>query len=105
MDLHVYPAKSEQVRWIERKEGAIILNQKTGMYHKLNDTATFIWQISNGTKTIEEISRIMAKENTIEEDRAKKDVCHIINYLKSVGLIKLFKDSKTFYPGKMSFQR
>jgi len=98
MNIKLYPAKSEIVRWIERKEGVIILNPQTGLYHKLNRTATFIWQVCNGIRSIEEIIEEILRSYNISRDKAEKDVSSVINYFIKRGLIKLYKSPRRFYP-------
>lgn len=94
----LYPAKSERVRWVERKEETIILNPANGIYHRLNRTAAYIWQICNGIKNIETICRLTAKKYGISINTARSDVLAVINYLKKDSLIKLHIKSDRFYP-------
>ena len=93
----MYPAKSERVRWIERKEGAVMLNPKTGLCHKANEIATIIWQNCDGTKTIDQISKIIINKYRAERKKITKDVYSIVNYFKRAGLIKLYKSSNRFH--------
>jgi hypothetical protein len=101
VDVRLYPAKSEKERWIERKDGIIILNPETKLYHRLNLTATYIWQIlCNGIRTVEEISKVNARKYKISQARASRDTSAIIEYLKKAGIIKLYRSPKRFYPPK-----
>lgn len=106
IDIKLYPAKSEKIRWIERKQGVIVLDPAKGIYHKLNQTATYIWQLCNGTRNIEDIYKLIAKEYNTNEDKIRRDISSAIYYLKRFGLIKLYKNSNRFYPNlKNRFKR
>lgn len=106
MQINLFPAKSEKIRWIERKEGIIVLNPRKQIYHKLNESASYIWQICNGIKNIKDISSEVAKRYDINERRAQRDALVIVNYLSEIGILELFRSSKRFYPkGKVKDAR
>jgi len=96
--LSLYPAKSEKTRWIERKEEAVVLNEGTGIYHKLNKTAACIWYACNGLRNIEEISKLINKEYDTDGINTRKDVSLIISTFKKAGIIELYKSRKNFLP-------
>lgn len=96
IDIKLYPAKSEKTRWIERKQGIIVLNPKTGIYHKLNQTAADIWQLCNGINSIEKISGLLTNKYKLTSKQAEKDVYLLIHSLKKSGLIGLFRSPERF---------
>jgi hypothetical protein len=55
--------------WREYEKGSLIEN---GIV--LNETATFIWKLCDGERTINQIIREIMKEYNVSEERAKKDV-------------------------------
>lgn len=93
----LYPAKSEEIRWIERKEGVIVLNPVTGKYTKLNETASYVWQISNGINRIDEIIKKITCRYNITVDKVKKDLLHIMGDFKKLGIIVLYRKPNKFY--------
>lgn len=92
----MYPAKAEKARWIERKNGAILLDPQRGIYHKLNDTATYIWNACNGTKSIQKIYGAVANAYKISRPRAARDVNSIISRLSRAGMLKLHGSPDNF---------
>lgn len=96
--LNLYPAKIQSVRWIDRTDGALMLDTKKGTYHKLNKTAAIIWGACNGINSINKISFMIATLYDIHIAKARKDVSSIVGSLEKRGLIKLYKSPKIFYP-------
>lgn len=88
------PVKSEKVRWIERKEGAILLDPDKGIYHKLNSTASYVWRSSDGTRTAGEIASLIARAYSVDKETAKRDTTHLVDYLRRLNIISLIRDPK-----------
>ncbi|MFA4842702.1 MAG: PqqD family protein [Candidatus Omnitrophota bacterium] len=98
MNPKLYPAKPQDLRWIEKQGFLIILTPKNGLYHKLNKVASLVWLHSNGTRTIEEIVKLILLGYRVRQARLEKDIHSLLNYLKSKRLINFFKSSERFYP-------
>ena len=84
----VYPAKSENARWIDRKDGAILLNQRNGRYYRLNGIAAWVWQHCDGTETMGQIASALSANHNISRYRVRRDVYSFIRCLKKRGFVK-----------------
>ena len=87
-----YPAKSETVRWIDRKGETIVLEPKSGIYHRLNLTASSIWQLCDGSRNVEEISKIIELRYSTKGINTIKDVLSTVRYFKKTSIVELRKD-------------
>jgi hypothetical protein len=52
---------------------AIVITPVDSTLHTLNDTATFIWDRADGTRTLESIAEEMLQEFDIDADTLRKD--------------------------------
>jgi len=89
MNTQACPKKAENIRWIERKNGAILLDPAKGVYLKLNRTAADIWRACDGTKDIDEMSKDMVKIYNIDDTCAARDAAQTVKYLSKAGFIKI----------------
>jgi pyrroloquinoline quinone biosynthesis protein D len=74
--------------FVEEMEGENLLYRLGG--HKaihLNDTATVIWKLCDGSRTIEDIIRLLAKEYPGSETAVAADVREAIELLVSEGAL------------------
>jgi len=62
--------------WRKYKKGSLIEN---GIV--LNEAATFIWELCNGERNINQIIHEVTKEYNVSEETAKKDVLELIKVL------------------------
>ena len=70
--------------WREYERGSLIEN---GIV--LNETATFIWKLCDGKRSINQIIREIMKEYNVSEGKAKKDVLDWIETLLKEKTIEL----------------
>ena len=52
---------------------AIVITPSDSTLHTLNDTATFIWDRADGTRTLESIAEEMLQEFDIDADTLRRD--------------------------------
>jgi len=90
-----YIFKSEPVRWIERGVGVIVLNPKARSYHKLNESASFVWQRCNGMRSIGDIAMAFKNAYRVNACKAEEDIHDIITNFKNKGLVVLRKNKET----------
>jgi hypothetical protein len=76
---------------ISRKieDETLVLDLHTKQYHILNETAGKIWELSDGTHTVEDIAEEICKEFEASVDIVKEDVLHTLEGLSKVGVINL----------------
>jgi hypothetical protein len=70
--------------WREYKNGSLVENGIA-----LNKTATFIWKLCNGKRTVNQIILNVLQKYNIPEERAKKDVLDWIKILVEEKTIEL----------------
>lgn len=57
--------------------------------YSLNDTGSRIWELIDGTNSVEQIAAKIAEEFDVTIDAARADVEEFIAELKSAGVVKL----------------
>jgi len=70
--------------WREYEKGSLIENGIA-----LNETATFVWKLCNGKKTVNQIIHKVLKKYNVSEERAKRDVLDWIETLLEEKTIEL----------------
>lgn len=70
--------------WREYEKGSLIENGIA-----LNETATFIWKLCDGKRTIDQIIQKLMEEYRVSEKRAKRDVLNLIETLLKEKTIEL----------------
>jgi len=92
----IYPVKSENIRWVGRRNSAILLDPGRGKYYKLNNTAKIVWQACNGLNAVERIAQMLFTRHKASKSKILKDVNAIISHLSKARLIKLHKNPEDF---------
>lgn len=67
-------------------ELVVVLPEK-GKFLVLNDTGAYIWQLSDGSRTLRDIAAAMAENWEIEQARADADVLHLAGQLIERGAL------------------
>lgn len=74
--------------WVQRETDEVaVYNPGTGALHKLNRTAFAIWELCDGTTTIEEMAAAVSELTSISEARATEEVVNAVDVLRRLGLI------------------
>lgn len=66
---------------------AIVITPHDSTLHTLNETATFIWDRADGTRTLEDIAREMAGEFDVAEEVLREDALAFVEEAVSKGLM------------------
>ncbi len=78
------------VRFVQDRDGAIVLDIRTDRFFSLNSTAAFIWgQLVRGAASLE-IAQQLSLETGIAMDVALADTDQLIKALEERGLIPSF---------------
>lgn len=84
-----YSQKLETVRWIIQHGKTILLEPKKGKYYRLNETASFIWDYCDGTRSAKEIAQILQKKFHIKNStNIEKDVIKAIFDFSRKGFLR-----------------
>lgn len=65
-----------------------VVDTKSQVLHHLNPTAAQVWQWLDGTRTPEDLAKLLAQEFEVETETARRDVQDLLNDLKSHRLVE-----------------
>ncbi len=77
---------SEQVHCDIQGEKAI-LHTETGIYYTLNEVGSFIWDLIQEEKTLEDLIDKITSEFDVEKETAAQDLKELIADLEKEGLV------------------
>lgn len=66
---------------------AVIISPEQGKVRLLNATATRIWQMADGTRSVEEIATELTAEFDVDFQQAHQSVVRLLDELSDKGLI------------------
>lgn len=66
---------------------AIVITPHDSTLHTLNETATFIWDRADGTRTLEQISAEMLAEFEVDEETLRADALAFVEEAVQKGLV------------------
>ena len=84
--MEIYRRKDIPWRIIDKE--ALAVNPKTSLIYPLNTVACRIWQLIDGTKSAEDIIKIMLEEFDADKKTLNLDVENFISQLSEAGLIE-----------------
>lgn len=68
---------------------AIVITPHDSTLHTLNETATYIWDRADGTRTLEDIAKEMLEEFEVEEDTLRADALAFVEEAVEKGLMQV----------------
>jgi hypothetical protein len=68
-------------------EDAVLISPNEGMVRMLNPTATRIWQLADGTRSVDEIAAILTDEFDVNLFQARRSVTRLLTELAEKHLI------------------
>lgn len=66
---------------------AVIISPDEGVVRMLNPTATRIWQLADGSRSVDEIAAILTAEFDVELSQARQSVIRLLTELSDKQLI------------------
>jgi hypothetical protein len=66
---------------------AVILNREVGVLHRLNPTASFIWECCDGSSRVDDIVARLASAYEVDLTTCQKDVSETLLKLESLDLL------------------
>ena len=82
------PTRQSGLLWRTVNDEVVILNRETEQVHRLNVTASYIWERCDGATTPGQIAAQMAAVFDRTEDQILGDVHATIAQLRELGLIE-----------------
>lgn len=70
------------------EDEVVILNRETGQVHRLNLTASYIWELCDGTNTPDDIAARLAADFDRTTDQVLDDVVRAIGNLRELDLLQ-----------------
>lgn len=68
---------------------AVILHRDAGKYYGLNEVGTFIWELLQESRSVDELCREVVAEYNVERDRCQADIEELLVDLAEHNLIEL----------------
>ncbi len=70
-------------------DNIVLYNHKTTQTTYLNDSASLVWRLCNGSRTIEEIETLLAGAYPSMSSQIKNDLLSVVTKLVNCGAIEL----------------
>ncbi|HEV8131779.1 MAG TPA: PqqD family protein [Acidobacteriota bacterium] len=70
----------------------VILNFKSGVYYGLDEIGTFIWNLIQDPKTLQDVRDALLNEYQVEPERCESDLRALVQELAAAALIE-FRDA------------
>ncbi|MCB0253970.1 MAG: PqqD family protein [Caldilineae bacterium] len=68
---------------------ALIIHLTSGSYYSLNAVGTRVWESIDGTRTVEDIAKIIQTEFDADFDRIETEVISLVTDLAQEGLVQI----------------
>ncbi len=89
MDLYKYPAPQDQVAACVVDGSAVIVLADSGIVNVLNSVGTRIWELTDGSRTVQQIADAIQAEYAVTLDVAVRDVIAFLQNLDQAGALVL----------------
>jgi len=89
MDLHKYPVPHPQVAARIVGDSAVIVAADSGMVDVLNAVGTRIWELMDGTRSVQDIAAVIESEYEVSADEATRDVQELLHRLVDAQVVIL----------------
>ena len=81
------PVARDDLTVIELDGEAVVYDERTGNLHHLNQTATLIFSLCDGTGTARELSVDIARASNLRVEQIEPQVRSLLRTLKKEGLV------------------
>src|SRR5207253_302514 len=81
------PRQSERVVSRRGEDTVILLDPESGEYFTLDDVGGRIWELCDGSRTVEEIAETIASEYDAPAERVRADVIELLGELRESRLV------------------
>lgn len=87
VDPHTRPTPHPSVVGRIIDDEAVLVLPEQGEVKVLNEVGARIWQLIDGSRTVEEIADVIYSEYEVDEEQARSDVLAFIVELESKGIV------------------
>jgi hypothetical protein len=89
MQLGDRPLHGDQVIAHETSGTLVLMSIRNGQYYSLNELGNRIWQLCDGTRSVESIIEIISEEYDAPLERIRDDVLMLLSDLADESLVEL----------------
>ncbi len=82
------PVRREDVLCRDDGQEMLIFDPRNGAIHSLNLTASYIWDLCDGTRTVEQLAKMLAQEFQVQMEQGYRDTRTLIGRLEALGLVR-----------------
>ena len=93
----IKPFRRNDVIYREAGDGdSMLYDAQAGLIHVINSTAAFVWDLCDGSRTIDEILNLMEEHFDVENvPNLSEDVIDILRMFEKLGLLSISGGGKT----------
>jgi hypothetical protein len=66
---------------------ALVIHLSSGDYYSLDSVGTRIWENIDGTRTVRDLTELIAEEYDVDQDQVVADVLRLVEQLADEGLL------------------
>jgi hypothetical protein len=81
------PRRHDDVRLYDEELRSYLLVPDRGVAHELNPTARAVWELCDGTTTVNELIDAIRQVFSVEREVALADVTAVVEQLEAAGLV------------------
>ena len=85
--VHRLPMRRMDVRLIDDDTRSVLIDDQEGGTHVLNPTARAIWELCDGTTTLDELVDAICKVFSVPHGVALRDVAAVLAQFEGAGLV------------------
>ncbi|HEY3266237.1 MAG TPA: PqqD family protein [Armatimonadota bacterium] len=89
LDLDRYITRDPDAAWRVFEDGAVIVTPQESVMHSLNPVGTRIWELADGTLTVNEILDTIVDEFDVDRTQAEADIIDFCRTLSDKGMLAI----------------
>ena len=89
LDLDRYITRDPDAAWRVFEDGAVIVTPQESVMHSLNPVGTRIWELADGSLTMNEILDEVVKDFDVDRGVAEADIIEFCRALTDKGMLSI----------------
>ncbi len=81
------PKRMDHLIQHDMDEEVLVYDPVVDRTHRLNSSATLIWELCDGTRSLEDIARVLTEQFEVEFETALQDARAVLDQLKEEQLL------------------
>ncbi|MCW5800200.1 MAG: hypothetical protein LZF60_280042 [Nitrospira sp.] len=87
----MFPQQNSEVQITVQGGESVLLNQRTGQFHRLSVLGSVVWPQCTGTRSVERILSTISETFDVTAARAQSDLLDVLVQLQQDGLLHIEK--------------